>query len=96
MKHSLPIFGTGAALLLALAPMPYGYYQLLRIAVTVCALWLLFFAQDWNDHPKWARATLITIAVLFNPLLPIHLNRELWTIIDPITAGVLVFIGIKS
>lgn len=94
MKKHLPSIATAAALLLAWAPMPYGYYQLLRIAVTACALWLLF-SKDWNFQPRWIRSVLIGTSVLFNPLLPIHLDRELWAVIDPFTAGLLLFVSYR-
>jgi hypothetical protein len=94
-RQHLPAIGTAAALLLAWVPMPYGYYQLLRIAVTACAIWMLLSSDGWNSLPKWSKYTLLSIAVLFNPLLPIHLDRALWAVIDPITAGILLFISIR-
>jgi hypothetical protein len=95
MKPHLPAIATAAALLLAWAPLPYGYYQLLRFAVTACALWLLF-SRGWDNHPVWSKSVLIGLAVLFNPLIPIHLSREIWTVIDPIAAALLIIISIKT
>jgi len=48
-------------------------------------------SKDWKTHPLWIKSTLISIAVLFNPLIPIHLSRELWAVIDPITAVLLLY-----
>jgi len=63
MKPHLPAIATASALLLAWAPLPYGYYQLLRIAVTACTLWLLFSKNGWVTTPLWIKSVLITLSV---------------------------------
>lgn len=77
-----------AAGALALAPLdwPYAYYQLLRLGVTVVACWLGFEAHK-ASLAGW-RNVGIVIAVLFNPILPIAFDRELWAWVDWAAAGV--------
>ena len=68
------------ALALALIELPYGYYVLLRIVVCgACAF--LAFAEDESGRKRWAWA-LGMVAVLYNPIFPIHLNRGLWIVIN--------------
>ncbi len=77
--------GTAAVLLLAaLAPWPYGYFVFLRWVVCLAALLVVFRAHEIER--AWAVWTLGLVAILFNPLLPIYLTRELWAPIDVLTA----------
>ncbi len=77
-----------AMLVLALADWPYGYYQLLRVVVCAVAVWgaVLTYGmekQGWT----WLLGAL---AVLFNPVFPIYLEREVWAFIDVATAVLLI------
>jgi Family of unknown function (DUF6804) len=71
-------------LFLALAPWPYGYYQLLRFVVCGVSAYVAFMA--YTGQKIWAAWLFAFIAVLFNPMTPIHLSRELWQAIDLICA----------
>ena len=77
--------------LLALAPLPYGYYTLLRIVVCGAAIWTVICAYDLKR--QWMVWLFGFITVLFNPLIPIHLDRQLWVILDVLTA-VVFFVSI--
>lgn len=72
-------------LLLALAPLPYGYYTMLRLVVCGAFAWTAFDLSQDGRVP--AAVTFILGALLFNPLIPVHLNRELWAIINIATAA---------
>jgi len=63
---------------------PYGYYILLRWIITASALFLLWIAYDLKKV-FWV-ISMSLIAILFNPLVPIHLDKETWVIIDFIVA----------
>lgn len=68
------------ALALALVELPYAYYVILRIIVCApCAY--LAFADGTIGRTRWAW-TLGIAAVIYNPIFRIHLNRELWSIIN--------------
>lgn len=75
-------------LLVALVDNPYGYYQILRWVVMLFAGYVTFLSYE-NKHKIWLWIFAV-IAILFNPIAPIHLSRELWSIIDLIVAGVFV------
>lgn len=68
--------------------MPYVYFQLLRWCVFLCSL---VVAYDLKDKKDFIFILFCIIAVLFNPLAPIHMERESWRIVDGI-AGFLVLI----
>ena len=73
-------------LLVAILPLPYGYYVLLRFVVTGIAG---FFAYEeyTAKHQGWM-VTFGIIAVLFNPFIPIHLTRSIWLPINMIVSGI--------
>ncbi len=74
------------ALLLAIPSgiWPYGYYVLLRWVITGVALFVLSIANKLQKE-EWVKL-MAGIAILFNPILPIHLDKETWVIIDFIVA----------
>ncbi len=83
MKKELWIPQTVASAMLfwALLPNnPYAYYVLLRWVVCPCFGYVAFQAYE-KGKVRWAWVLGIT-AVLFNPIVPVHLNREMWFVID--------------
>jgi hypothetical protein len=65
-----------AMLLIALAPLPYGYFMLLRLVVCGAAIWLaytLLAGRKWTG-PRWV---FVAIALLYNPVFRVHFEREL-------------------
>jgi hypothetical protein len=82
-----------AAILLfwALDRHPYGYYTLLRFVVCGVTAYGVYYALELQKN-GWAWAFGI-IAVLFNPLIPIHLKRDIWAIID-LAVAILLLLSI--
>jgi len=88
--HLIPAVIAAIALLGALAPWPYGYYQLLRFVVCGVAIYIAYMAYNWKKI--WAMWLFGFIALLFNPLIPIYLSREIWQVIDVICAVLFIVI----
>lgn len=59
-----------------------GYYTLLRFLVTFGAI---LWAIQFHEKNQNLFITFFIIAILFNPIIPIYLGRELWRIVDFIT-----------
>ena len=59
---------------------PRGYFTLLRWATTLCGVWGVLYMRR-QGRTGWAWFFVVT-ALLFNPILPFHLNRKLWVTID--------------
>jgi hypothetical protein len=66
-------------LFLAFLELPYGYYTLLRLVVTGVSLYAAFGLLEKGSVNFWV---MLAIAVLFNPLIPVHLSKEIWIPID--------------
>ncbi len=75
-------------LLVALAPgLPYGYYTLPRWIG--CAVFTLSAYLAWSLEKPVGTWVLGFFALLFNPLVPVYLGREVWVVLDVIAAVVI-------
>lgn len=72
------------ALLLCLFQMPYGFYTVIRLATAIIACCWAYKFHETNKTP-WAIIS-IGIAILFQPLIKIMLDRTTWNILDVIIA----------
>lgn len=82
MKY-IPLY-LAAILLLCLAPMPYGYYTLVRIlAMVVFGLYAYRFYVAKKEALTWV---FVTLALLFQPFAKVALGRMIWNVIDVIVA----------
>ena len=92
MNIKTPSFIAILLLLLALFPMPYGYYTLVRLCICLYSVFLAY--KSWERKIDIWMWIFIVITVLFNPIIPIYLSRELWAVIDIVTA-IVFFISIS-
>jgi hypothetical protein len=77
-------------LVVAVFPLPYGYYTFARIATCfACGIlaWTCFVSQP--SAPAWG-VVLLGISILFNPLIPIYLKRQTWFWLDLASAAVIL------
>lgn len=82
------------ALLLCLAPMPYGYYILVRYGSAI--IFGIMAYQYYLNKKENLALTWGALAVLFQPLIKIHLGRTIWNIVDFIVAIVLFLMILHS
>ena len=76
-------------MLLCLAPMPYGYFQLVRFISTL-AFGVMAY-RYYMERKEWLAYTCGTLALLFQPFYKIALGRTVWNIVDVIVAiGLLI------
>ena len=91
LRHHPSIWLLPAGLLvLALLPWPYGYYNFLRLCVCAIAAWIAY--TQWrhdNAISGWVIVMGAT-ALLYNPFLPIYLTREIWSVLNLVSAGLFV------
>jgi hypothetical protein len=67
---------------------PYGYFQILRWVVCGVCGYRAYLAYALGKK-VWLWI-FIASAVLFNPIAPIHLDRDAWTVIDVVMAVALL------
>jgi hypothetical protein len=76
----IPAVIVAIMLCVAVAPLAYGYYQLLRWVTCGVAVFIAVMAYRWGK--VWATWVFGLVAILFNPLAPIHLTKQIWQPID--------------
>ena len=88
MKHIYLVLA--AMMLLCLAPMPYGYFQLVRFVAMVAFGIIAYRYYIINKNiAAWVFGLL---ALLFQPFLKIALGRTIWNVIDVLVAILLIAI----
>ena len=75
----------------ALLPWPYGYYQLLRLAVCVVSGWIAYEQWKHDDGVSGWVVAFAGMALLYNPAMPVHLSREIWSVLNLASAA--LFLG---
>jgi hypothetical protein len=77
-------------LLLAIGQWPYGYYMLLRVIVLAAGLVLAgLIYQRMKSFTIWIGLFLVVV-IVFNPFVPLHLTRGVWTIPNVLAAIIFV------
>jgi hypothetical protein len=74
------VFGAILLLIAATGRHPYGFYMVLRLAVTVGAVY-----WAWRVYQVGLRAwswVFAAVALLLNPFLPIRMQRTQWQPVD--------------
>ena len=91
----MQLFSLASALVMfaAIGHWPYGFYQLVRLLGTINALALA--TRLSKDKYEGLILTLLVTAVVFNPIFPFYLGRDLWRVADGF-AGILFVAGALS
>ena len=79
---------SAALLLLCLFSMPYGYYVLVRYTCMV-SFGVLAFRSFQEEKTGWA-VTFVSLAVLFQPFVKIHLGKTMWNVVDIAVATLMI------
>lgn len=86
--------GLAVLLLLCLAPMPYGYYQLVRFVAMVVFAILSF--NYFKEKKNELSITFGALALLFQPFLKVALGRMMWNVVDVIVAILLITLYLRN
>lgn len=81
-------------LLLCLADLPYGMYEIIRFAATAAFAWMSYdYFKAKKDLLGFVFAAL---ALLFQPFFKVALGRVIWNAVDVIVVIVLVLLLINT
>jgi len=82
---------TGIILLAAATlNLPYGFYELLRITITIISIYLSYYFYSIDSMVIFV--LFVLVAILFNPIMVIHFEKDIWRIIDLAVAGTFLFV----
>lgn len=80
-KNILTIIASGFLFFALFDGLPYGYFTLLRFIVCAVGAYIAYKVYENSKESLWVWV-FSGIAILFNPIIPIHFERETWVIID--------------
>lgn len=80
-KKILSIIASAFLFIALFDGLPYGFFTLLRFVVCIVGAYLAYKIYEDNKESLWVWVFGF-IAILFNPIIVIHLQREQWWIID--------------
>lgn len=83
-----------AFMLLCLAPMPYGYYQLVRFVAMV--VFAVMACDYYGKEENGLAVTFGALAILFQPIFKIALGRTMWNVVDVAVAVLLVVLWLRE
>ena len=83
-----------ALLLLCLAPMPYGYYQFIRLASMIAFAVMAY--QYYEQKREGLMIAFAALAILFQPFTKIALGRTIWNMVDVVVAVGLIVLWWKD
>jgi hypothetical protein len=69
---------------LALIRLPYGYFVLLRWVVASAMIFVAIIA--YGSRQFWGAWLYGLVAIVFNPIVPLRLRREVWRPLDLVGA----------
>jgi hypothetical protein len=79
------------SIFLGILSQPYSYYEFLRVFVFIVAVILTI--QGFQKVKKTGFEYLyLGIGILFNPIFPIYLSKDVWVIFDVLT---IILLGIS-
>jgi hypothetical protein len=87
-KNITTIISIAFLIIAMLEGLPYGFFQLLRLILFGSSAylgWLSYVSKKFF----WAWSFVI-IGVVFNPIIPLYLGRDLWRIADLLVAVFLI------
>jgi hypothetical protein len=88
--HLIPALLISVMLLVAVAPLSYGYYQFLRWVTCAVGIYIAVMGYIWKL--PWSTWVFGAVALLFNPLFPIFFTKQIW---QPIDLGTAVLFGLS-
>ena len=97
-KPALYFIFSFPAVMLFIAPIfefPYGFYTFLRIIILLSSALMIYVCYSYSKGIDLICMIFIVILILYNPLIPVKLSREIWTPINFMTSGVYIWALIR-
>ena len=90
----LPVINIILLAIALLDIMPYPFYNLLRFVLCgTCIYYSFKFREKQNYSFMWVS---ISQAIIYNPLIPFYLGREIWIVVNILSIGFLGYIKSKK
>jgi hypothetical protein len=87
------IYICAAMLFVGATPLPDGYYMLLRLVA--CGVFTFATIVSFDRKHKTLPWVFGLLALLFNPIIKVHLPKEAWAFVD-VAAAILLLVTAKA
>ena len=87
-RLSLISFAAAILLMIAMCHPPMAFFRPMKIAV--CAFGIFAASLFWRRGSEWRTLLASSIAILFNPIWPVHLSRDNWRLADLLAALIIL------
>jgi hypothetical protein len=96
MKLPKPLFLIPTAILFGatLEGWPYVYFQILRWATCIFAVLYALHAAEANSKPT--ACIFAAAALIFNPIIPFYMKRQVWLMVDAAAGIFFLYYGIRN
>lgn len=94
MNNKYPFYVVAAFIAVGVFPLPYGYYELLRLVATAGFGYAAYLEYE-HKSGFWIYILGFGV-ILFNPIFKIHLPKEFWMFADPVFGAILAFWTFKT
>ena len=82
--------------MLSILDLPYGFYAILRLVVFYLSLWFALLNYLAKGDLSFSSIFSVVIAIIWNPFIPVHLDKEVWVNLDIIAIIVELIMLISS
>jgi hypothetical protein len=72
----------------AIGRWPYEYYMILRVMVFAAGLLAAALIYQRSKQVTIWVGLFVIMAIVFNPIIPVHLRRGVWSILNVLGAGI--------
>jgi hypothetical protein len=79
------IYGICGLLGIALLPMPYGYYTILRIIVCFISVAIAMQEGEKKDGDNIVHIVFILLSIVYNPIIIVHFKKSIWIFLNILT-----------
>ena len=91
--QSIILAALAVLLLLCLAKMPYGFYQIVRFLAFAGFGYLAYLEYKGKNIDRMI--LFVVLSLLFQPFLPLSLGRIIWNVVDVIVVVYLLYLLAK-
>lgn len=68
--------------IISIFDLPYGFYTFMRVLTFVLSIVHIFMYYSEAGTFSLSLIPIIIIAVLWNPIIPIYLTKDIWIVLD--------------
>lgn len=85
MKYLTVMVVSSLLLVASIASLPYGFYTFLRFIVFLFSLYSTYLLIEIYEKKISIYVIPISVAIVYNPLIRIHLDKDTWSVVNLVT-----------